>query len=85
MLQLLLTEAIRHAHYTSDTIKIHLKYGGLIKRHRTLGKGGVSARGQAGLKGEKILTNIFPPASKEKIFFFGLTPSANRKKGSGGQ
>ena len=30
ILQLLLTEAIRHAHYTSDTIKIHLKYEGLI-------------------------------------------------------
>jgi hypothetical protein len=30
MLQLLLTEAIRHAHYTSDTIKIHLKYEALI-------------------------------------------------------
>ena len=40
MLQLLLTEAIRHAHYTSDTIKIHLKYGGLIKQHRTLERNG---------------------------------------------
>ena len=33
MLQLLLTEAIRHAHYTSDTTKIHLTYVCLIKRN----------------------------------------------------
>ena len=31
MLQLLLTEVTRHAHYISDTIKIRLEYGRLMK------------------------------------------------------
>ena len=84
MLQLLLAEAVRHARYTSDTIKIHLTYVCLINKnaHDRKGMKSVGTSLSWSKKESKFLINMFPRASKEKLHSLGLH-RANRKKGSG--
>ena len=79
MLQLLLTEAIRHAHYAVTPLRYTWSTGILMSVVH--GKEWTADAKPAGLKGGQIPNKYVPPGLQTKTSFFGF--GANRKKAPG--